>query len=295
MKGEEIRLESIKREKILSLSADEINNSTNSSVVGISRALAFLNLRCGITKVEDISFKLIVVVLAYYFIDDKIWLSEKNLNKLESWYWVTVFSGRYTYRQNEHCIEDIKNLETFITSDKNKFKHLVPEILDFKGCNKDILLRKNFDESEEVESSSIRNIMLQFILSRSPYDFHSENDTRLYPWEIARNSQRLEIHHVIPLTGATKIEQSTKEIRKNIKSQLNSMLNMTFISRAANQSIKDRSASDYLKQLVAETVNSHLISYDSISETTGDNCEKFLASRYEKLKSAILDRITQLW
>lgn len=294
LKNEDIKVESIKREKILSLSAEEINNSTEITVLGINRALAFLNLRCGITKVEDISFKLLVVVIAYYLIDDCIWNDKTKLNKLEYWYWLTVFSGRYTYRQNEHCIEDIKNLNAFLCNGKDKFSYMKDEILNFKGCSKDILLRKNYDGTEELESSSIRNIMLQFILSRSPYDFNSDNSSRLHSWVVARNSQKLEIHHVLPLTGATKIEQSTKEIRKDPKNPLNSMLNMTYISRSANQSIKDRSAEDYLSQLVDTTVNSHLISFESIEKFNSKNADYFLESRYEKLKSAILDKLTQL-
>ena len=173
----------------------------------------------------------------------------------------------------------------------DRFLQMKSEILDFKGCNKDILLRKNFDETEELESSSIKNIMLQFILSRSPYDFNSENTSRIHSWTIAKNSEKLEVHHVLPLTGATKIEQSTREIRKNPRNPLNSMLNMTYISRKANQSIKDRSASDYLSQLVDTTINSHLISFEKMKY---ENTSAFLESRYEKMKSAILDKLEQL-
>lgn len=287
----------IKREAILSLDSELINNNASNATTGIIRALAFLNTRCGIINSQDIAFKLIVVVLAYFLCDDKVWDNNEKLNRLEYWYWISAFSGEYTYRQNERCIEDIKSLTTFLNNGKqDPFYHKRENMLNFKGCNESILLRKKVDITNEIESNSIKNIMLQYILSTRPWDFVSNKSRRLNTWEISKKEYSVEIHHIAPLTGATKIEQSTKEIRKDPKHILNSMLNMTYISKDANQAIKDRPAHDYLNLLEQHKTSSHFVTIDKDTAiSANDDRVSFLENRFKLLTNNInktLDSLT---
>lgn len=286
----------IKREAILSLDSKLINQYAPITTLSICRALAFLNIRCGVTKAKDIQFKLLLIVIAHFLSDDAIWNDKKSLNKIEYWYWTSVFSGEYTYRQNERCIEDIKLLKDFLKNEdvtSSPIYRRRKNLLDFKGCTKEIMLRQ--DDDIHSESNSIKMILLQFILSKRPWDFLTKEKKKLQAWAVSKQEYDIEIHHVYPLTGATKIEQSTKEIRKDPNHILNSMLNLTYISRTANQVIKDRPASEYLKQLEVYEHTSHCISSDSTKSITNDN-DLFicLEHRYSLIIQAIQSRLDVL-
>nr|WP_301334080.1 DUF1524 domain-containing protein [Vibrio agarivorans] len=204
-----------------------------------------------------------------------------------------MLTGQYTYRQNEQCIEDIKKLDTFLEGEGNPFISRRKDILNFADCNEEIILRK--DEDNSTESSSIKSLVLQYILSKRPYDFTSAGDARLQAWDIAIGKYTVEAHHIVPLTGATSIERSTKEIRSKPNHILNSLMNMTYISREANQAIKDRDAADYLSQLTCYNSVSHMIDQSSIS--AGFNEEQmieFVRSRFTLLKSNISSHLDTL-
>ncbi|MCA0936677.1 DUF262 domain-containing protein [Vibrio alginolyticus] len=283
----------IKREAILSLGSSEINDNASLATKGIARALAFLNLRCGLIKAQDMPFKLVLVVLAHFLADDEIWSNSKQLNKLEYWYWIAMLSGQYTYRQNEQCIEDIKKLKSFLNKDENAFAKGRDKILNFHELDLDILLRT--DQDANTESNSIKSLLLQYVLSRRPHDFRTQDKRRLTSWEVTAGNYTVEIHHIVPLTGATTIEQSTKQIRKESKHILNSLMNMTYISREANQAIKDRQASDYLGQLASYDCQSHMIDSSTLSSNFDKSeMEAFVRSRYVLLTQSISQHLDNL-
>ncbi len=75
---------------------------------------------------------------------------------------------------------------------------------------------------------SLETTFLQYILSRGPKDLLDENNV-LHPWLIASGEIQIEDHHIIPLGSAKNIQESSKEIRKDKKSILNSVANRTYL------------------------------------------------------------------
>ena len=282
-------VEHIKREKILSLTSETINTNMDRAFVGFCRAMAFLNFRCGIIKASDVRFKLMVVVLASYLEVDDNWNIPSRVNKLERWYWVSLFSGRYHSRQNEVCIKDINEL----LADENGFSdHDMTRVLNTElFATKDSLLRLNEDQTE---SNSVRTVISQYILSKTPLDFRSE-EFKIKPWECSATGLEIELHHIIPLGEATELGVPTGKIRPDRKHILNSPLNVTPISKQANRIIRDRSVASYLPQINKAAIQTHLVTAEQFSNiNTFDDFDVFLKARYDALKNNLTIELQQL-
>lgn len=307
----EIKVEHIKQKKILQLTSEQISDCYKITFSALVKAFAFLQFRCGVLSVNDVIYKLMVLPIANLFAcKPEFWVDKSKLDKIEYWYWLSLFSGRYKDKQNERCIEDVKSLYQWLTeaveNPFNPFDDLVFSKPDYS--DEATLLM----ERSDTPSSAIKNGINQYILSRQPKDFNFTNtdtptDTntgtsiRLRAWEIVANRTDLEEHHIIPLASATveTIEQSTKEIRKNKMHILNSPLNLTLISKGANQKIKSITPSTYLSQLSDATLVDHLVSQSMIDKTkedqsTQDYYKNILHERFNTLKQEVKTKLERL-
>lgn len=296
-----VKIDYLKREEILKLSSEQINTFTDRAIKSIVRALAFLLFKCGITSANEVSYKLMLIVLAFYLDDDSVWHDKKKLDRLECWYWISLLGGGYFTRQNEKCIDDLNDIKDFLDgSDLEKIFKRKDFILNYQDfVTKDILLRR--DEDIEVEQNSVRRGILQFILSNNSYDFDIEQKNQITPWDIASGKLEVELHHIIPLGNATKLSQSTSELRSKKSHILNSPLNFAYISKEANRVISDKSPSEYLAYLEKMTLATHNIPdvnyFKEILNANGDSIKKYqdiLERRYDAIQLTILNRINSL-
>ena len=163
----EPKVEHIKIKGILELSHEEINNNAEKCIIAIKRSVNFLAFRCGMRTINELNYKLMLQPIIYCFTDDAIYNNTKHINKIEYWYWLSLFSGRYRENQNETCVEDISNLYSFIMNDDNKFEPSEVRILDYEGYSKqDVLLL----EKDDIPSAIYNGVMC-YILSNQPRDF----------------------------------------------------------------------------------------------------------------------------
>lgn len=312
---EELRVEHIKRSKQLSLSAEDINNTAQSAVRALTRAAMFLQARLGIVVLEQVPYELMLLPVAHALLDDDNWNSEEVLGKLEYWYWSSLFGGAYRERQNPRCIEDIKELNSWIRGDGgNPFAGRVERVLAVpEYSDKDTLLLKKPEDSRPPRA--IRDALLQFILSRRPEDLLPPDrfpPFRLTAWKAARGDSfmdreereyavALEQHHVIPLASAAKLGESTKRLRASRNHILNAPVNLTLVSSEANRMISGRSPSDYFRFLDELSVSDHCV-----PTTIGAKCsaligrsdeeasqvyEEVLSERFDLIKNAIRGRL----
>lgn len=303
-KDNNFALEFVKREKILKLSSEDINRFTDRAITSIVRALAFLLFRCGVTSANEVSYKLMLVVLAFFLDDDKVWSDKEKLDKLECWYWISLLGGGYFTRQNEKCIDDLIELRKYLSgSGEEKITSRVGNILNYQDyATKDILLRKDTDT--EIEQTSVKRGILQFILSGCPSDFDitNSNPKAITPWRIASGDIEVELHHIIPLGNVSKIGQSTSELRSKKAHPLNSSLNYAYITKESNRLISDKSPAEYLSHLASMTLATHHIppvEYFKSAWQKDANKESFpyfnvLERRFDLIKAIIENRINQL-
>jgi|GEM_PF-739911 len=305
----DIKVEHTKRKKILELKPPQVIKNSERAIRSLIKAFAFLQFRCGIVDIADLSYELMLLPIAYLFSKDDVeqlsnsenpsnatvstnkkhtWENKKHLDRIEYWYWLSLFSGRYKENQNQKCIEDIQNLSNWVfTSCENPFSISFANILGKPDySNEEILLLEN---SELLPPKGIREGLLQYTLSQEPKDFlfpdsNSTSTTiaKLKAWEIARTGRKIDKHHIIPLGSITTIGETSSFIRENSRHPLNSPLNLTYISNEANVKISDTSPQIYLNNLTDLTVTNHAIS-DLLPELKSRLPSNFDESFYKEL------------
>lgn len=298
-KFENMSIEYIKKDKHLNIQPEKINDNTEITIESLLRACAFLQFRCGITKATDLSYQLMILPIAYVLRNDECWNDNKVINKIEYWYWSSLFSGSYRSTPNEQCIDDIKKLFNFIKNNQDEFSDRVNRVLTVEDYSSyDTLIFKG--QNKKVPSA-IHYGILQYVLSKQPRDF-VDDKIYLNPWEIAEEKEYKSIiknkvvklsvqdHHICPLSGATKMGQSTKELRNNPDCILNSPLNRTYISANANSIISDKKAEDYFKDVSNLAKYGHCIPSPieekykkQDSESNDEYYERVVKQRYDEI------------
>lgn len=321
-----VKVEHTKRKKILELKPDQVNKNSERAVSALVKAFAFLQYRCGIVDVADLSYELMLLPIAYLFsnhnseqttdcessndataLENLAWKSKKALDKIEYWYWLSLLSGRYKENQNQRCIEDIQSLSAWILTDsENPFSNSFENVLDRSDySNEEILLLEN---SELLPPKAIREGLLQYTLSLEPKDFlfpdsgtSSSTVPKLKAWEIARTGKKLDKHHIIPLGSVTKVGETSSLIRDNPRHSLNSPLNFTYISNEANVKISDTSPQLYLNSLTDLTVTNHTVSdllpdlrLRQLSTFDESFYKELLRKRFNALKTKIRSELESL-
>ncbi len=293
----------IKSSEILKLQHSQINSKTGDCVKAILRALSFLTFRCGLRSISDLSYKLMLQPIIYCFYDDEIFKDQKKINKIEYWYWGSLFSGRYREHQNETCVEDVEQLISFVQGAKNPYQAFQSRVLNYEGySNLNTLLMK---DGESVKSP-VHNGILNYILSRQPRDFLI--NYRVSPWwtgkekieKIENDEFTVEIHdhHIMPLATDMNVGESTSLLRGK-DHILNSPLNRTYVLAISNYKIGQKSVSDYRKDIQETSSYHHCIPSENYSDKRQDETydayyERFLQGRYNSLKSTILEELENL-
>lgn len=284
----------ISRQRILSLTHHEINNYTDLVLTGIKRACAFLNIRCGVSRIEELQYKLMLVPLANTLIDDNVWNNEACLNKLEAWYWISIFSGLYARNQNERCLKDVNQIRYYLYTDTSIYSEYMNAIFQVPGyCDQELLL----NQSDQSIPTTVHKVLLQYLLSTCPPDF-MDNIT-LTAWQITNGEIKVDDHHIRPLKNATSLGQSSSQLRKNPKHPLNSSLNRTYILSQTNNKISDKAPEQYFKEISRLNLSEHLIEEGDYqhqnSFDSDDQMYSFeLNNRYKRLLDKIKGEINSL-
>lgn len=307
---ENIKLEHIKKDKQLDLTHENINNNTEITINALVRACAFLQFRCGLVKVKDLNYQLMILPIAYILKNDEYWNNEKVLDKIEYWYWSSLFGGAYRERPNEQCIEDIKKLFKFIKNGINSFEEREKRILNIEDySNYNTLIYKT--ESKKIPEA-IRKGLLHYILSRQPKDFLA-NGINLNAWEVAVEKEikfdlknkkcklKIQDHHICPLKNATEIGKSSKELRNKKDHILNSPLNRTYISSIANNAISDNNPQKYFKEVSELAKYGHCIpcpvieNYKALDdEAENIYYERIMKKRYDEILRDLSQQLDKL-
>jgi hypothetical protein len=290
-----IELAHIKKDKILSLKKQEIDLVVNDAGNALIRSLAFLQFRCGVHNFNYLSYNLMLIPIGLILKDDNIWNNKFKLDKLEFWYWTSLFSGRFREKQNQRAISETKDIYEWLINDIGSEDIISRKDNIFMETNYSdelTLLLKNEDKSVPT---AIYNGILQYVLSKNPNDF-TESVSKLNAWEITTNGISIQDHHIIPLGSTTTLGESSKILRNSKKNILNSPLNRTFITQKANQNISSMTIERYLPLLNKAIQYSQCIPDSIIDKVSSDEKfqEKFIKDRFLKIKNTILSELTEL-
>ena len=290
-----IDLAYIKKEHILSLKKQEIEVSINTAGKALSRGLAFLQFRCGIHNINNLSYTLMLIPIGLLLSDDNIWNDQFKINKLEFWYWTALFSGRFREKQNLRAVKEPIELYNWLIKGEISHDILSRKEAVFSESNysdENTLLLENEDKTVP---SAIYNGLLQYVLSNCPNDFVNEI-SKLIPWEISKNGINVQDHHIIPLGSVTTLGESSKFLRSNKQNILNSPLNRTYISQKANQEISSMSIDRYIPLLNKAINYSHCLPIDNIKSIKTDESfyRDFIRNRFIQIKTTLLQELSKL-
>ncbi|MHC5354974.1 hypothetical protein ACYSNX_12575 [Myroides sp. LJL115] len=113
--------ETFKKNGLYKLKKEQVSEVIEQVNTTFARTLAFIQLNCGVTKFTDFSYKLFLLPIAFILKEDKLF-TNTNIKKIEYWYWVSLFSGRFREKQNQRVIEEIELLSKFINGKDNSIK-----------------------------------------------------------------------------------------------------------------------------------------------------------------------------
>ncbi len=288
----EFSVDDIKAQKVLSLSASDIDASWEAATNAVLAAWRFLQIRCGVKDEGSLRNKLLVLPLAIALRDTDVPAS--TYNKVEYWYWTSVLSDTYTARQNENSVTDTNLLLGWINGKiGNPFASREDRVLNDEGySDKDTLLRTG----EERVGTDVGVYLLQLAMALGGQDIG-------FGRKLNADTDELQDHHLIPLGTATTIGQSTKAIRQGkdgVAVLLNSPLNRVYQTSATNQAIGARSIAQYMKDLPMSVKSSLYLTVDdekflqAQDKEFQDFVRGIMEVRYESLRAAIVNRLTNL-
>ena len=211
---------------ILDLQGDEIRSRFDEIEKGILGALDFLKREIDIQHYKMIPFPGLLVPLSTFFATDKadgVPYSSKQKKVILKWFWRSVFSRRFSSDVNERQAHDILNLRQLRDNEDYAFKLPKAEIkIDFA--------KSNF-------SSGNANSKTHILLLNSMMPFSFLSGARIDLSKVLKKGSKHEYHHIFPKHH---LEQLGKP-----RSEINTLANICFLTRADNNSIKAKAPSVY--------------------------------------------------
>lgn len=293
---EKYNVDLIKRNKILALSSEQINDNCALVCKGIDRALFFFQTRCGIRKMNEIPYDLVLVLVAVIFLKDD-WFNNKQIhNKLEAWYWSCIFGGEFDKDQNSNFN---RNLKKMVKSVNN-----MSTTMDFGWINSikdNIFNAQNFSDQQLVLMEKVQDarrpkdklnaFVCQYFLSKTYQDMFDDNVTISVFMD---DADKLEAHHLIPLGSATDYKTSTNLLRKDKDHICNSPLNFVYLTKAANLQISNQDIDKYLQEINLTARAVMMLHMPNSSNYNEENVHEYLKERYETVKGDINNRVEVL-
>lgn len=300
-------VEHLKRQRKLSLTAEQINTSCERCCQAIDRACFFFQVRCGIRTLKEINYTLMIPIVAYILDNDECYSGEKSstvFDLLEAWYWSSIFSGAYDKDQNQVMINDLNRLIaatnsiiTGATPDTTWIKQHRDIVLEVKGFSDFDFLMLAEAENDEYPKTVLGNTLCQFFLAEGYEDLITNEAGDVVQLSVfSEYASTLQVHHVIPLGSAGIIFNSTKSIRNNKKHYLNSPLNFMYITDYANRTISNKSLAEYTQMIPASAGLSAVgfVGVNLDATATDDMRKDVLRNRYITIVQKIKHRINVL-
>lgn len=280
----------IKREKILQLEAEQIWENYERVCRGIDRACFFLQTRCGVRRVTEVNYNLVLVLLGYLFCDDGFYRDRSVWELLEAWYWSAVFSGRYDKDQNENLMEDLERILNSVRTgaDREWLWEMKEKVFAMPGFSdeKTLLLATSV-----IPKAVIRKSICQFYLARTYRDLRT--DAVLHTF--CDQACALEEHHIVPVGSLSQtykdMERAEKKKERSDKSSIfNSPLNFALITKQSNLAISNQRLDFYI-QLCNET-GVYGLNIEVSGPAFGEaEIARILQKRFLATKNAVSERI----
>ncbi len=289
------KVDFIKKDQILRLNPESIDDNTEKVVDALDRALFFFETRCGIRTINEINYNLMLVLFGCIFMKDENYYNSSVHDLLEAWYWSAVFSGEYDKDQNAHMIANLQNMTRRIKGANNDMTWLISmseNVLKMPNFSDKRLLLMDRTNEERYPKPVLRNFICQYLLSKTYIDMF--DDTKRVS-VFGDEPNELEAHHIIPLGSAKKIGEITANLRKQNNHICNSPLNFVFITKKANKEISDDPIDVYEKRIQPAAKSAlYITSYTAAAINSEQKVHEILENRFDMLYGEITGEINNL-
>ena len=287
------KVDLIKRTKILDISPEEIHENTEKICMALDRALMFFQTRCGIRNINELNYSLMISLVATVFTNDEWYNKPKVHEKLEAWYWCSLFSGRYDKDQNTVFIQDLQSVMDMLmkTGSTEWINRNVDYILNAQNFSDEELILMEKIKEERYPKKVLRMFVCQYLLAKTYTDMFDEKETISV---FSKYAGTLEAHHIIPLGSVKKVNESTAKLRSDDKNICNSPMNFVYITKASNDRISDDSLDIYINKITDQAKATLSIQNYTSPEINEDSTRQILRARYTALKGEIKEKVARL-
>lgn len=292
---DEYKVDQIKKDQILGLRPEKIDENTEKVVDALDRALFFFETRCGIRTIGEINYNLMLVLVGCIFMKNENYYNNEVHNLIEAWYWSAVFSGEYDKDQNAHMIGNLQNMVRRIqetNKDMAWLDSMSESVLKMQNFSDKALLLMDKKVEDRYPKPVLRNFICQYLLSKTYVDMF--DDTKRVS-VFCNESDALEAHHIIPLGSAKKIGEIAADLRKKNDHICNSPLNFVYITKDANKKISDDSVDVYEQRIQPAAKSAlYISSYTATAINSEQKVHEILENRYNMLYGEITGEISSL-
>lgn len=211
---------------ILDLNGEDIRNSFPIIRNGIIGAIDFLKRELNVVHFKMLPFPGIIVPLSVFFATDKangINYTALQKQKINKWFWRSLFTRRFSAGVNDRQTADIKELIN-LRNDEN---------YDFKFPHSDI--KFEFDKVLFSQGSANSKTLICMLNTLMPKSLISGANIDLA--KVLKKGSKHEYHHIFPNKYLQREGYDKKEI--------NVLANFCFLTRSDNVGISDSSPVDY--------------------------------------------------
>ena len=253
--------------KILDLQGDDIRNRFREIESGILGAIDFLSRELGVKHYKMLPYPGILVPLSAFFATDKadgVNYSDIQKEKLERWFWRSVFMRRFSSDVTERQAADIGQLKALRNDEGHELR--------MPAFENKIDFRTNRFSAGTANSKALILMLCQ----KKPHSFLSGSAIDLD--KVLKKGSRHEFHHIFPRKHLE---------REGVDSKYANVLsNICFLTKADNNKIRDKSPSEYFKKISSRRRKRYLsealckpkdrrLSYETFVETRAKRLEAF--------------------
>jgi hypothetical protein len=272
---------SCKRGDVLGMSVERINEGWKPVVAGLATGLRMLRDDCGVIIPKWLPYNTIVIPLAAIFAfarDTSGPDAAAVRDKLNRWFWCSVFGQAYERAPNSQSAKDFGELKRWLAGG------------DPPQTVKDFSFDPDSLQHTTPRQRAVYRGAMALILRHEARDFHTGK-------KITANmilEEKIDDHHVFPQRYLAETEPDVSATLRDC------VLNRTLIDKETNIRISKRAPSDYLAEIGAaisdaqldKLLRSHLLPSMQNSPLMHDEFAKFLERR-QALISEQIDEVTR--
>lgn len=211
------------------------------------------------------------ILSIFYYYNNKHQPTEKQIEEIELWFWTTGFTKRYSgSNQRYNQLNDAEEMKKLAESKKHK--------INLGGKTRiEPLSIKELAKVKYNKSGAIRDTFFCYLISKKPLNF--TNGEQLPVGEVSSLFNAKNDHHVFP-----------KDVLKDYfnRDEINSILNICFLTFGENIKIKNKSPWIYLKEfeenhIFKKVLTSHVLPFNGCLLKKGKIDEKYIAFKKERM------------